>query len=108
MTSPLARAQAKDFPRAHKDILTYFTYGATSVACSFSSTDDDIQLAEDGGGEMAIYDLQVTCLIADLPSSTLPSKGEVIVVNGTSYQVEKTNVRPGSALARIMCSNLDI
>ena len=108
MTSPLAKAQAADFRRVYKDVQTSFVYDGETISCSFSSTDDDLQLAVDGGGEMAIYDLQLTCLVADLPSATLPLKGELITVGAESYQVEKTNVRPGSALARIMCSNLDI
>jgi len=112
MTSPLAKAQAADFRRVYNDVQTSFVYSGQTIDCSFSSTDEDLQLAVDGGGEMPLYDLQLTCLIADLPATEQADpermKGEEITVGSKSYQIEKANIRPGSALVRIMCSNLDI
>jgi hypothetical protein len=107
MPSPLAKAQAGDFRKIHRDVDTYFTFSGSQVPCTFGSVEDDFDLSVDGGGEMPVYDFTATCLIADLPGGVIPQVGEGAIIDGVSYQIEHPERIPGSALVKLRFSNLD-
>ena len=107
MPSPLYEMQARDFRRTLRDSQTSFTFSGRCIPCSFSSSDNDFQLAPDGGGTMPVYTLVATCLRCDFIGGVLPKKGEVASVDGTTYQIERTNARPGSPLVKLYFGNLD-
>lgn len=73
----------------------------------FGSIEDDLALADMGGGELPIYEFAATCLISDLPGSVIPQKGEVATIDGTTYQIEHPEQVPGSALVKLRFGNLD-
>lgn len=107
MTAILTKAIERDFKRIHKDVDSYLIYKGKSIPCLFGSSDEDPQIATDGGGEMQIYDLSATVRKSDFYGITLPKKGEVIMAEGVEYQIGKTNGRPGSPLLQLNFANLD-
>jgi hypothetical protein len=107
MPSPLYEMQARDFRIALRDAGTSLVFGGRTIPCLFAATDDDFQLAPDGGGEFPIYNLVATALRLEFLDGILPKKGELITAEGTHYQVGRTNARPGSPLVKIYCANLD-
>jgi len=107
MASPLYEMQIRDFRRTLRDVQTSFLFGGKKIACSFSSSDDDFQLAPDGGGTLPVYTLVATCLRCDFTGGIIPKKGEVVTVDGETYQVTRPNARPGSPLVKLYFGNLD-
>lgn len=96
-----------DFKRIRKDLGAAFVYAGKSIKCLPGSTDEDAELAPDGGGMFAVYDLVLTCLKSDFLSGVLPKKGEEIEFTGVTYQIGRTNMQPVSPLIKIYCQNLD-
>lgn len=84
-----------------------FTLAGTRYPCQFSATDDDSQLADDGGGLLEVYDLTATVIKTDFRDG-LPEKGVKVTADGATYQVERTQAIPFSVLAKIYFSNLDV
>ena len=107
MLSPFFEMQVRDFRKILRDVGTYLVFGGKRIDCSFASSDDDYQLAADGGGTIQIYTLIATCVKSDFTNGILPKKGEVITADGVEYQVSRSNARPGSPLVKIYFSNQD-
>ena len=97
----------RDTRRMFKDGGHFFTLNDERYDCQFSATDDDTQLADDGGGILEVYDLTATVIKSDFRSG-LPAKGVKVKADGATYQVERTQAIPFSVLAKIYFSNLDV
>ena len=108
MPLPLARAKAANFARITRDVGSVFTFSGTEVPCNFGSVEDDMQLAISGGGEMPVYDFTATCRVSDLPGGVVPQKGETVIIDGVTYQIDAPERIPGSPLVKLRFSNLDI
>lgn len=100
--------QERDFGRVMREAGTCFAHGGKSIPCTFGSTDDDYQLAPDGGGALAVYALVMTTTRRHFCGGEFPKKGEVIEADGQAYVVARTNARPGSPLVKIYCANPDV
>jgi hypothetical protein len=108
MPSPIYAMQERDFERVMREAGTFFSWGdCPRIPCTFGATDNDYQIATDGGGDVLVYDLVLTTTRRQFPGGKLPSKGEEIEADGQKYQVSRPNYRPGSPLVKIYCSNLD-
>jgi len=95
----------RDFRRVHKDVATVLLYKGVEIPAIFNATDDDVQMAPDGGGELAVYTLICTAVKSDFP--TPPAKGEIVEVEGETYQIGRPQSRPGSPLLKLYFTNLD-
>lgn len=109
MPSPLYAMQERDFAAVIREAATCFTFAGKRIPCTFGATDDDWQLAADGGGELPVYNLVATVLKCSFAKQgiSIPKKGEEIEAEEKKYQVGRTASRPGSPLVKIYCGNLD-
>lgn len=106
-SSPLYKMMKRDFERTLADTQTSFWYLGKEYKCQFAASDDDFQLAQDGGGTVPIYNLIATTIKDYFPGGIYPPKGEQVTVDGTTYQVGRPQSRPGSPLVKLYFGNLD-
>ena len=99
--------QKRDFEATLKDTQTAFIYFGKSYKCQFASTNEELQLAPDGGGMIPTYDLIATTIRDYFPNEIPAQKGEQVTVDGIPYQVGRSQTRPGSPLVKLYFANLD-